>query len=32
MKFTAGAIEKQIPFDVVPSLVIGRDPYDWFEN
>lgn len=30
MKFTAGAIEKQIPFDVVPSLVIGRDPYDWF--
>lgn len=30
MKLTAGAIEKQIPFDVIPSLVIGRDPYDWF--
>ena len=30
MKFAAGAIEKQIPFDVIPSLVIGRDPYDWF--
>jgi rod shape-determining protein MreC len=30
MKFTAGTIEKQIPFDVIPSLVIGRDPYDWF--
>ena len=30
MKLTAGAIEKQIPFDVIPTLVIGRDPYDWF--
>jgi rod shape-determining protein MreC len=30
MKLAATTIESQMPFDVIPALVIGRDPYDWF--
>ncbi len=30
MKIEAGAMEEELPFEVIPAQVIGRDPYDWW--
>ena len=30
IKIEAGAIEEELPFEVIPAQVIGRDPYDWW--
>ncbi len=30
MKIEAGAMEEELPFEVISAQVIGRDPYDWW--